>query len=464
MKHIRILAFVLAILTLSVCAFGVSAAETTASLSSIVSNVYDVVAAAGKELGDSPSGHGQNQTRIVAAESGVYMALLTGDSFTDTESGTIAYEVSLIRRTPDGETQLLFTDTIVGTSTTATAMVDKDGNIWVYSGWSEQSGLFNMNVWNYDVATGNIERYQSRQKAKGGGYSVSIIDPACGKIYAVCCGDLYFTWCPFDIATKSWGKILSVRTDMRYCYHFGYGDGKGGFFIVNERDAANNNVFSNIDGVRVSDAMDTYRSRKINAGYMWDEGNLFYVPNAEEKELVHQVIAPAIYDVEKGVYPNWTNAQNDMFYDAATGLVYVASSFDDNEVAGHLNHIYVFDANNNFALVSHQILPFLMGENSTYSLRFYMDLQGNLFLMVTNGHDAYLEIWQGTGLDKDEFRLVYDEKIAANFSSGDTILVAGSRGGSIPSDVCHTIMTYGGTWYYFDIDFAVIREMAGIAG
>ena len=465
MKTIRILSLALAVATLLGLSVGVcsaSAADSTPTSASIVSNVYDVVGAAGKEIGDVPSSHGQNQTRIVAAESGVYMALLTGDSVTDKESGAPAYEMSLIRRTPDGKTELLYSEMIIGTSTTATAMVDKDGNVWLYSGWAEMSGLFVMNVWNYDVATGTIEKYQSKQKAKGGGYSIAVIDPAYGSIYAIFCGDLYFSWCAFNIETKEWAKIQSVRTNQRYCYHFGYGDGKGGFFIVNERDVANGDVFSNLEGVRVAEAMRTYRSRKIDAGYMWDEGNLFYIPNALEKDYTRIVITPVIYDVEKGVYPNWTNGHNDLFYDAVTGLVYVACAYDDNEVPGHLNHIYVLDANNNFEMVSHKVLPYLQGEDSSYFHRFYQDNEGNLWLMLTNGNDAYLEIWQGTGELKDDFRLAYNEKIADSFSYGDSILVAGSRGGSIPSDVARGIMRYRDTWFYMDIDFAALRVKVGL--
>ncbi len=464
MRKLRFAALGLALvtlLTLSSCAFGSSAAETTATgaMSGIVSDPIDTMTKDGIFIGSGvPSSHGQNQTRLVHVSSGSYLGVLTGEETSEDDVG-VTYEFSIIRVNPSGEVELLYTGKTHNNSSTITMMADKDENVWFYTSWATQSGLFVYNVWEYEVATGEITQYSSAQKVKGGGGKpVSVIDPEAGKIYAVQGGKFYFSWCAFDIATKTWGKSQSQKTDAMYAYTFGYGDGKGGFYIVNERADANDLIFCNIDGMRVSDAMKQYRSRKIDADYMWDQGNLIYVPDANEKDWDPRVITPVVYDVENGVYPNWSNAYNDLIFDEANGLMYVACCYADNGEPGIKNHIFTIDMNDDRKVINDQVLPYLCGDDFEYFHRFYMDAEGNLWLILTNGHDNYMEIWQGTGTNKTDFKLVYNERLPGNISDGDALIAATSRGGSIPSDTAHVIIEFRGIWYYMTIDFAALRE------
>ena len=466
MKFFRIpAALFAAAMLLSVLLTGaVSAAtEETEAGQPIISSSFDPVAAVGREYGNAPYSHGQHQTRIVSTDTGVYMVILTGNSDSDDFHSNI-YNFSVIRVTPEGETQLLYEDKVYGTSTTAVIMADADGNIWIYSGWTTPNFLISLNVWCYDVSTGEITLYNDCQKVKGGGgYSAATIDGKVGHIYAFLSGDLYFSWCEFDIETKQWQKAQSVKTGTRYCYHFAYGDGKGGFYVVNERDVSTMGVQSNIDGLRVSDALSTYRSRKIDAGFLWDEGHLIHVPDANKNEMDCRIIMPVIFDVENGCYPNWTNVKNDLILDEETGLLYVLVNYDDNVEPGIVDHIFVYDTQNDLALVSHQEISFLQGQNAAYYHRFFTDTAGNLWLIVLNDADAHCEIWRGCGEHKDDFRLVYDGELPG-LDMGGTFLLTSSRGGSTPSDVTYCISYYCSSYRFFSIDFAALRAFAGIAG
>lgn len=461
-KTLSLVFSVLMIATLVGCAF-ISSAEETAPVSDtkpIITDPIAVLAPFGKETGDVPTGHGQNQTRMVTVSTGTYIGVMNGYQTTVDDAG-VTYPFSIIRINPDGTSQLIFDDFAHNGGGTVTMMADKNENVWVYTGWGTQSGKAYFNVWRIDTKTDEVTLFQSVQKTKGtGGKMVAFIDPEYNHIYAVHSASPFFGWCAFDIGTETWEKALYVKVGNGVCYHFAYGDGKGGFYCVHERDDANDNVFCNIEGMRVSEAMKTYRSRSINAGYMWDEGLLYYVPNAEVNELISTPLTECIYDVENGCYPNWTNASNDLFYDYSTGLMYAGINYLDNGVPGNKNHVFVIDINHDREVISDQMLPFLYGDDFAYNHRFYQDLEGNLWLMITNQRDGYIEIWKGEGELKKDFRLVYNEMLPGNFSTVYNVICSTNRSGSIPSDIAHIMIQQNSDWYYMEIDFAALREMA----
>lgn len=466
-RRFSVLVTVLLLLPLILCVFMSSAADEKPvyGQKSVISQPFDALAPAGLSIGDVPSAHGNNQTRIAVAPSGVYLGVLTGDKWSEPGLGA-GYTMSLVKVNPDGTAEQLFSDSIFGTSTTATIMVDKAGDIWLYSAWANANGGIDFTVWHYNVSTGETEKFTASKKPKGNswGYSVAVMDAELGKIYGVITGGVgtaaFFGWCPFDIETKEWGPANSVRCDARYCYHFGYADGKGGFFVVNDRDAENYDVESNISGMRVSEAMEQLRSRKGAGNYVWDEGHLIYIPDAYGKEWENLIIDPAVYDVEKGVYPNWVNNNCDVILDKENGYLYVLGVQDDNGTPGIEDWLFIYDVNDHFRLVEKKVVSFLMGPNATYFHRFYLDAEGKLYLVLTADSRHWIEIWMADGeVPYSDFRLVCEQDFEEGLgkSNARVMISATERNNSIRSDTGSFILSTGGSWYYFTIDFAALR-------
>ena len=464
MKKIRfVTALLLAVMlfALTAGAFVSSAADGDAAPAekSIFSPYESFVLLAGKKSDNNATSHGQNQTRMVTVPSGTYFSILT-DMWNASDG--LHYLISLIRRNHDGTYELLSTFDVIGVSTTGTIMADKDGNVWVYSGYCVDNGPFLFNVWLYDVATGEITCYSSRQKLKtGGGYSCACIDAECGKIYGMTGGDKYFNWCEFDIATRTWGTANGVKTNERYCYHYAYGDGKGGFFDVAERDALNTMVYSNIEDLRISDAMKQFRSRSQEPDYVWDEGHLLIIPNATVAELDNRKIDPVAYDVEKGLYPQWWNSSCDAFLDKNTGFFYVLGHQSDNRGEyGRHDNLFVYDTNDNMKEVRREDLFFLDGANVDYEHRFAQDTKGNIYMIATKNDTNCIEIWRKAPDLNAPFKLVYDGVIPGGFVFLSSPIVATNRNNSILSDKLEVIAYEKTTWEwaYFTIDLTLLDD------
>lgn len=466
MKKLRVLSLILALAALFTvigCTFASSAEDAllgAAEDKPIITEPIHLLSSFDKSIGGNiPSGHGQNQTRMVTVSSGTYIGVMYGQDTTEEDAG-ITYPFTVIRVNNDGSLQTIFESVAHNLGGTVSMMADKNENVWVYTGWGTQSGKAYFNVWRIDTKTDEVTLFQSVQKTKGvGGKMVAFIDPEYNRIYAVHSASKFFGWCAFDITTGEWQPALYVKVDNSVCYHYAYGDGKGGFYCVHERDDANDNIFCNIDGMRVSEAQKIYRSRQIDADYMWDEGLLFYVPDAGVKEVISQPLTECVFDVANGCYPNWYNASADLIWDFDTNLMYAGVAYLDNGKPGIQNEIFIIDLNNDRQVISDQSLPFLYGENFHYNIRFYLDTEDNLWLLITNEHDGYIEVWKGEGELKNDFRLVYNEKLPGAFYSVYSIIISTNRSGSIPSDVAHFMLESRSDWHYMELDFAALREL-----
>ncbi|MCQ2424148.1 MAG: hypothetical protein MJ088_04545 [Clostridia bacterium] len=470
MKLRRIISAFFALLMLGavVLVSAASAEDGTGAVASAVSEPFDVIAAADTTTGNVPWAHGNNQTRLVNVSSGTYIGVLTGDSFSSGDWGS-TYNWSLIRVLPDGKTvEKLYSDIVYGVSTTITVMADAEENIWVYSGYTNPFGSVDFNVWKYDVASGEITHTMGRKKpkAKDLGYSVAFIDPVANKIYAVATtggagidGD--FCWNTFDITTGEWGNPQFFREHDRYGYEYGYGDGKGGFYVLCEQSGPNDYMMSNLEGMSVGDAMRQFRSRKEDANFMWDEGHLIHVIDAANSNAYENiVIEPARYDVERGVYPNWASGEGDLLTARRDGLVYALSSQEDNGTIGIRNTVYVFDPNNEFACLGSKVLEDLYF-GADYCHRFFEDTEGNLYLVRSCQESADVEVWSLTFADgKFDIKLAALEDLGGSASAvgqTGTFFISTSRGNSTPSDVAHCIIKVESSYHYFEIDFAKIR-------
>ncbi|MBQ3791488.1 MAG: hypothetical protein II797_00105 [Clostridia bacterium] len=462
MRKLRILALAAAlVLTVALLIPTAAFAGDEESSGPVVSEAIDALKLAGTQMG-GPSAHGNNQTRIVTTSTASYLGVLTGQ--TEDQFG-LHYSAAMIRVKPNGECTLLKEVIVDGTSTTATIMADKDENVWLYSGWDTGGGHFQTNLWCYRVATDTVEEYlydNFISRGNGWGYSVACMDQGMNKIYAIAGGgdapSGYFAWGEFDIATCQWSRMLSKKVSCRYCYHYAYPDGNGGFFVVDERDITVYASFTDIEGMRVSEALQTYHSRSFDANYMWDDPTLIHVPDVTKSEVVLYQLEPDGYDVMKGLYPNCNNGRNDVM--VIGHYVYILISMTDSGVPGTTYKLHILDMDKNFEEISVTEVPRLYGPSENYNNRFFLDTAGNLYLFEQRAGGAKMEIWKGEGELKNQFRLMAELDIEPFASQGKgygAFIMSSSRGGAVPSDVASFILDGGNTWNFVTVDLSCYK-------
>lgn len=458
MKKIKVFSLLLALVLLTVAlaqsSIWADTSTTKVPNEPILSEGFDAHAASGTHAGGSWS-HGNNQNRIVTVSDASYLGVLTGD----TEEG---YTVAMIQVHPDGTCRTITTGEIQGVSTTITIMADKNENIWMYSGWDIGSGFFETRLWFYDTKADQVTNFEKNLSyTKGGnfGYSVAIMDPSFNRIYAIAGGGdapaAFFAWGVFNIDSGEWEKkMLSYKTGERYCYHYGYPDGKGGFIVVDERDITNAGAFSNLPETRVSEAMKTYRSRKIDAGYMWDIPKLILVPDVTDKNcVVVRTVEEYAYDVENGLYPNVLNGSNDML--VVGNYLYILLTLDDAGRVGRRTSLHVLDMTDDYKEVASADINFIEGINTKYCPRLFLDTHGNLFILANRSGSRHLEIWQACNDLKTEYKLIAEKSL--NFAAA-SIIISSSRNNSVSSDVASFFMEANSTYYFLNLDFSPLYE------
>lgn len=455
MKITKLLFSLLALLLICLCIVPASvlAENTNAPVKNepVLTGGFDAYANAGSQAGGYWS-HGNNQNRIVTVSDASYMGSLTGE----TEDGE-GYTVIMVQIKPDGTCRNIVEGEIVGlSSTTITIMADKNENIWMYSGWDIGSGFFETRLWFYDTKADTVTTYENRltYSKGGGGYSVAIMDPTFHRIYAIACnGDApsaYFSWAIFDIETVTWEKKLySYKTGERYCYHYGYADGHGGFFVVDERDITNGSADTNIPGLRVREAMATLHSRKSDAGYMWDIPKLLIVPDAKDKNCVEvRTVEPYNYDVENGLYPNVYNGCNDVL--VVGDYLYVQLCLDDAGKPGRRTSLHVLDMKDNFKEIAYADINFLYGINTEYCSRLFHDTDGHLYILAVRSHSYKMEIWEAVNDLQTEFHLVTEKDLGLEACS---IIMSSSRNNSYQCSKASMLVGTPYSYHFFEVDF-----------
>ena len=428
--------------------------------------------------------HGNNQTRIAYTSSGIYITCPTDDfdleydPYTKQEqygSHCVMYVVK-----PDGSKKILIQDSLfqVDMGTTTNIMVDKNEDIWVVTSWDEGSKHYPMIAWHYDVSEDKVTKYDEVGfVAKGGmlGKPNAIMDAVNNKIYLVVFATPKLVeWTTFDIETKTWEKNLHrASAPCSCCYHFGYPDGKGGFFFVTSRTMDNLNVQSNIEGMNVQDAMNKFQNRmSMDVGQVWDETYLFYVPVASGTEVYRYDFGSAQYDVEKGIYPLVKNRQSDVYYNETTGLFYALRQEQDCGTVGLRMMLYVFDTKgrqgdladgNVFPLVCKKEVTFGYGTGVNYFPRMVKDLEDNLYIVVATERAGEIEIWRAVDDIGSEFEFVYSCGVNENYdrelySEWRSLISATNRNNSMASDTIYFLYEDGSGWESFSIDFAALRE------
>ena len=455
----------------------------------IIDNWNNAYSTFGYGYGEATS-HGNNQTRIAYTSSGVYVTCPTDnfdakyDPYSKNEesgSGCVLYVVR-----PDGTQKVLFEDDLfkIPAGTTTNVMVDKNEDIWVVTSWDEGAKHYPLIAWHYDVSEDTVTKYDEVGfAAKGGNFGkpYAIMDPVNNKIYVVvfaCMKSSYVEWTTFDIETKTWEKNLHyAKAPCACCYHFGYPDGKGGFFFATTRTVDNMNTDSDIEGLNVQQAMDKFQNRpSMDVGQVWDETYLFYVPDASGSEAYNYAFGSAVYDAERGIYPTVRNSSSDFFFDEATGLLYVLRNEEDCGRIGVHMMLYIFDTNsregeladgNIFPLICKKEVSFGYGVGVYYFPHVVKDLAGNLYIVVATERAGEIEVWRATDEIGSEYEFVsffpvnenYDKK---SYSMWRSLIAATNRNNSTPSDKIWFLYEDGHGWESFSVDFAALRARYGL--
>ncbi len=460
MKTRKILAFCAMALLFSLLLMlaPVNANEGKGPSGPTVAEGIDVLGKTGQSMGQF-SAHGNNQTRIVTTSSGSYLGLLTGEI---TEPSASYFTAALIRVLPDGTCKVLKEVVTGASSTTITVMADNDENVWMYSGWDEGSGHFMTYLWCYRVETDSVDEYLYSNyisRGNGYGYSVACMDRYYNKIYAITGGgdapNGYFAWGEFDIETGQWSRMLSKKVPCRYCYHYAYPDGNGGFFVITERDIRVYSAFTDLEGVRVSEALQTFHSRSFDANYMWDEPTLIHVPDLTKSEVVLHPIEADAFDVKNGLYPNCNNSRNDVL--VIGRYVYFLLSMTDNGVPGTSYTLIVLDMDKDFEEVARTEVPRLYGPSENYSNRLFLDTAGNLYLFALRAGGAKMEIWKAEGEMRTDLKLLEEvtlEPFASQGKGFGAFIMSSSRANATPSDTATFILEGDGTCTWFAVDLS----------
>lgn len=416
------------------------------------------------------SNHGGGQTRMTYTDTGVYYALFTGE---DADAPIIG--IDLIHVTEDGNaTSVFHTERPYSASGPMVSVhADKNGKIWMYTGWGDGSGrsnYFDCNMWKYDPVDGSVKAFReqilhdaSSVRTEGGcGYSTTCYDAENNRILAVinCSGKPGFLeWVIFDIEKEEWLKGMnSVKTDYRYCYTFIVTDGNGGYILFNQRDVEVDFVKAD-NGKSVRSCLNKLTSWWYYNNMLFDEWDYFHIPDPAVSELDMQVpVEPAVYEVDKGLYPDFLADSADVFKDSE-GYIHFIYNARECITYGNRNVHVVYDPKTGMKEVYRQTFDFAGSSDANYYCRMFQDTTGAFYVVCTREVETpmFIEIW-GASKPTEELKLLYGEVIDIPGLQVAGTAAATSRNGSTMTDVFHMgFYSYQILWYDFSIDFAQLR-------
>lgn len=274
-------------------------------------NPVNITAQTGANVG-TDGFHSGHQTRIVHTEHGDYVALLTRM----TEGNFNMNEFSLLK-IADGRASILYQDIQCYNSSSISIFQDEKGEVYAATvlvdayNTSNTESMVNLAVYHIDAKTDEIKAYKATIPAGTGasyGYGQPVIDTASGKIYAVISrgngdNDGYLHWFIFDLATMRWEPKeygIECHDKYRYMYHYLFADGKGGFYMVTQR----NQLAANMGHPELHD------NPIHSIDFLWDALAYYYIPNAyDDSTFCFQYI-------EEGDYSRIKDLDGDGKYDS----------------------------------------------------------------------------------------------------------------------------------------------------
>lgn len=434
----------------------VPAAPATVS-EQVVSGLMDVCQSSGAMAGDN-SGHGGNQARIVRTSHGTYAAYISIGDNKD------FYSFSFVR-IEDQKAVLIYQDTFRSGSSSIHIMADANEDLWLYAGASQWVGHEEVvvSLWHYDQKTQKVTPYKSLQQLPLGssyGYSTPVMDVSRQKIYALFCGGDekgYLIWLTFDLKTRTFSPIRGTEIQYRHCYLYGFPSRNGGIRLVGERDITN-------EAAGIADALKTYKNRKIDANYVWDELRLFIFPDMDSN-LISQALTVqnAVYDFENGLYPTVKNSTGGDAFEDRDGNLHVLYTADDNGIKGRFFHHAIFNAQNQ--CVFNQQVSFSK-KYDEYEMRMYQSKNGTFYIAavpVTSGVPAQVEIWKSTDKDGHNYEMVHGRAFstpAMSYSTPYSLILSSTRNGSVVDDIADCLLIINNNWYHFTINFGTLKDTA----
>lgn len=455
------------------------------------SDIIDIsTSGAGVNTGDN-AGHGGHQTRIVHTEHGDYAAYIT-DSI-KANGGKQMDEFSIIKINNDGTTKVIFREYKVYDTSQVGVFSDKDGNVWAVTvGDNKLKAQFDgradaiiATAYRIDKDTEEATGYNvlvQRATFSGYGYSSFCYDKVSDKIYTLTSsGDApgELIWLIFDMKTLTWdGQARAVKTNNRQCYPYIYADGKGGMIILNERDIRCTNAgypeVSSNDGLTAND-LRTFE--RWSAEYLWDQLELYYIPDVYKEEYTSVLVAEADYSRVKGdtqqernslefrktnAYPNFQNNRGgDTFLDKDGYLhviyakEYSLAAYTREAVERTWIHaVYdVSDPNDMKLLSSTDIiedakLPYQC------SFRMYQDNSGTLY-MISGQTDRKTSkgkviVYELIGTPTEGYK--QRNEVASAPYTGDSIInISNNRSNSYADNKIAVLFMSGNTYKYMQI-------------
>ncbi len=260
--------------------------------------------------------HSGHQTRICRSAYGTYLALVTNQ-------GGGMNELSIVKKEGEASFQTIYKTQFPMDTSSANVLCDGDGHVWVFvipvdktfHGDHERAWLA---AYHIEPKTDVVTEYKrvidfAFPSPHGYGYSQPMYEPVHNKVLAIFSGGDkpgHLSWFTFDITTRTWDdQNLWIETDYRYCYHYLYPNGKGGFYLVTERDIQKESAgFPEI----------------THANYSWDALELFEVFDILHPEHAHVSVQPVPEEkIGQNLYPVVANnSEGDVFLDK-NGILHV---------------------------------------------------------------------------------------------------------------------------------------------
>lgn len=453
-------------------------------------DIIDIATAGANVTTGENAGHGGHQTRIVHTEHGDYAAYIT-DSI-KAGDGKQLDEFSIIRINDDGTTELIFQEYKVYDTSQVGVFADKDGNVWAVTiGDNKLKDQFDgrpaaliATAYRVDKATNETTGYNvisQKETSVGYGYSSFCYDEALDRIYTITSSGNEpgaLTWLIFDMKTLTWdSQARSIQTNNRQCYPYMYADGKGGLIILNERDincsAAGYPEVGNNNGL-TAEELRTFD--RWSADYLWDQLEIYYIPDVYKEEFTSKLVAEADYSKvtgtqeeryslefrKKNLYPNFQNNRGgDTFLDK-DGYLHVIYAREYNLAAytretverTWIHAIYdVSDPNDMKLMASNEIVN---DAELSYECSFRMYQTNDNTLHMISGQvdkktgEGKLIVYELIGTVSDG----YKERVAVAEKeyTGDSIInISNNRSNSFEDDCIAVLLMEGNEYKYMQI-------------